>query len=285
MARRRRLSRRAKVGAERAFRDRAVCSAVTGRLTGKIAVVTGAGQGIGAAIARCFAAEGASVVVAEINDATGAAMASELVNAGGRAVFAATDVADPASVAAMYEAARATFGTPDILVNNAGINVFRDPLAMSEEDWRRCMSVDLDGVWRCARAVLPGMIEAGRGSIVNIASTHAFQIIPGCFPYPVAKHAVLGLTRALAIEYAAKGIRVNAIAPGYIETPIAVEYWNTFADPDAEKRRAYALHPPKRIGRPDEVAWTAVFLASDEAPFINAATIVIDGGRSALYHD
>ena len=129
------------------------------------------------------------------------------------------------------------------------------------------------------------MIEAGRGSIVNIASTHAFRIIPGCFPYPVAKHAVLGLTRALAIEYAAKGIRVNAIAPGYIETPIAVEYWNTFADPDAEKRRAYALHPPKRIGRPEEVAWTAVFLASDEAPFINAATIVIDGGRSALYHD
>ena len=258
---------------------------MTGRLAGKIAVVTGAGQGIGAAIARCFAAEGASVVVAEINDATGAAMASELVNAGRRAVFAATDVADPASVAAMYEAARATFGTPDILVNNAGINVFRDPLVMSDEDWRRCMSIDLDGVWRCTRAVLPGMIEAGRGSIVNIASTHAFRIIPGCFPYPVAKHAVLGLTRALAIEYAAKGIRVNAIAPGYIETPIAVEYWNTFADPDAEKRRAYALHPPKRIGRPDEVAWTAVFLASDEAPFINAATIVIDGGRSALYHD
>jgi NAD(P)-dependent dehydrogenase (short-subunit alcohol dehydrogenase family) len=258
---------------------------MSGRLAGKIAVVTGAGQGIGAAIARCFAAEDASVVVAEINGVTGAAMATELANAGGRAVFVATDVADPASVAAMSEAAQATFGTPDILVNNAGINVFRDPLAVSEEDWRRCMSIDLDGVWRCTRALLPGMIEAGRGSIVNIASTHAFQIIPGCFPYPVAKHAVLGLTRALAIEYAATGIRVNAIAPGYIETPIAVEYWSTFPDPEIEKRRAYALHPPKRIGRPEEVAWTAVFLASDEAPFINAATIVIDGGRSALYHD
>ena len=95
------------------------------------------------------------------------------------------------------------------------------------------MSVDLEGVWRCARAFLPGMIQAGRGSIVNIASTHAFQIIPGCFPYPVAKHAVVGLTRALAIEYAARGIRVNAIAPGYIETPIATEYWNTFPDPEA----------------------------------------------------
>ena len=256
-----------------------------GRLDGKIAVVTGAGQGIGAAIARSFAAENAKVVVAEINPETGAAVASELTGAGAQAFFVQTDVADPASVAAMHDATRAAFGAPDILVNNAGINVFRDPLAMSDQDWDRCMSVDLEGVWRCTRAFLPGMIEAGRGSIVNIASTHAFQIIPGCFPYPIAKHAVVGLTRALAIEYAAQGVRVNAIAPGYIETPIATEYWNTFPDPEAERRRAYDLHPPKRIGRPEEVAWTAVFLASDEAPFINAATIVIDGGRSALYHE
>jgi NAD(P)-dependent dehydrogenase (short-subunit alcohol dehydrogenase family) len=255
------------------------------RLEGKVAVVTGAGRGIGAAIARCFAREGASVVVAEINRETGAAIAAELAAAGGQALFVQTDVADPGSVAAMSEAARAAFPPPDILVNNAGINVFTDPLKTTDEDWRRCMSVDLEGVWRCSRAFLPGMIESGRGSIVNIASTHAFEIIPRCFPYPVAKHAVVGLTRALAIEYAARGVRVNAIAPGYIETPIATEYWNTFPNPEAERQRAYALHPPKRIGRPEEVAWTAVFLASDEAPFINAATIVIDGGRSVLYHD
>ena len=125
----------------------------------------------------------------------------------------------------------------------------------------------------------------GAGAIVNIASCHAFKIIPHTFPYPVAKHALVGLTRSLGIEYAARGIRVNAIAPGYIETPIAEAYWNTFADPAAERRRAYDLHPPKRIGRPEEVAMTAVFLASDEAPFINAETITIDGGRSVLYHD
>jgi NAD(P)-dependent dehydrogenase (short-subunit alcohol dehydrogenase family) len=258
---------------------------MTGRLDGKIAVVTGAGQGIGAAIARCFAAEGAQVVVAELNPETGAAMASELAAAGARALFIPTDVSDPNSVVAMSNAVRDAFGTPDVLVNNAGINVFRDPLKTSDKDWRRCMAVDLDGVWQCVRAILPGMIDAGRGSIVNIASTHAFTIIPGCFPYPIAKHAVVGLTRALGIEYASRGIRVNAIAPGYIETPIAIEYWSTFPDPEAEKQRAYNLHPPKRIGRPEEVAWTAVFLASDEAPFINAATIVIDGGRSVLYHD
>ncbi len=176
-------------------------------------------------------------------------------------------------------------GAVDVLVNNAGINVFHDPLATTEAEWRRCLSVDLDGVWHCCRAVLPGMLAAGRGAIVNIASTHSFRIIPGCFPYPVAKHAVVGLTRALAIEYAARGIRVNAIAPGYIDTPIAQEYWATFADPAAERQRAEALHPPRRIGRPEEVAMTAVFLASDEAPFINAETIVIDGGRSVLYHE
>ena len=213
------------------------------------------------------------------------AMAAELTETGAKAIFVPTDVCDLNSVARMTETTRSALGTPDVLVNNAGINIFRDPLATTDNEWRRCMAVDLDGVWNCSRAVLPAMIEGGRGAIVNIASCHSFKIIPGCFPYPVAKHAVLGLTRALAIEYASRGVRVNAIAPGYIETPIALNYWNTFPDPEAEKRRAYDLHPPKRVGRPEEVAWTAVFLASDEAPFINAEMIVIDGGRSVLYHD
>jgi NAD(P)-dependent dehydrogenase (short-subunit alcohol dehydrogenase family) len=256
-----------------------------GRLLNKIAIVTGSGQGIGAATARCFAAEGAIVVVAEQNAETGTRVAEELVDSGARALFVHTDVTDRASVSTMAAAVEKNFGTPHILVNNAGVNVFRDPLQTTDDEWRRCMAVDLDGVWICCKAVLPSMLAVGRGAIVNIASTHSFKIIPGCFPYPVAKHALLGLTRALAIEYAARGIRVNSIAPGYIETPIAISYWNTFPDPEAEKRRAYELHPPKRVGRPEEVAWTAVFLASDEAPFINAETIVIDGGRSTLYHD
>ena len=176
-------------------------------------------------------------------------------------------------------------GGIDILVNNAGANVFYEPLDMPDEAWRRCMDLDLEAAWLCSRAVLPAMLEQGGGAIVNIARAHSFKIIPHCFPYPVAKHALVGLTRALAIEYAARGIRVNAIAPGYIDTPIADAYWATFPDPAAERARAEAIHPPKRIGRPEEVAHTALFLASDEAPFINAETIVIDGGRSALYHD
>jgi len=251
------------------------------RLKGKRAIVTGAGQGIGEAIARLFAIHGADVVIAERNATTGAAVANAIVAAGGRAKFVETDV----TIAAQVERLAAAAGAVDILVNNAGANVFYEPLEMPVEAWKRCMDLDLEAAWTCARAILPGMLGRGAGSIVNIASAHSFQIIPHCLPYPVAKHALVGLTRALAIEYAARGVRVNAIAPGYIDTPIAEAYWATFADPAAERARAENIHPPKRIGRPEEVAHTALFLASDEAPFINAETIVIDGGRSALYHD
>jgi NAD(P)-dependent dehydrogenase (short-subunit alcohol dehydrogenase family) len=255
------------------------------RLKGKRAIVTGAGQGIGEAIARVFAAEGATVVIGERNATTGAAVAASIVESGGKAIFLATDVTDKTQVARLVDSAVTEMGGVDILVNNAGANVFYEPLEMPEEAWRRCMDLDLDAAWTCSKAVLPGMIAQGGGAIVNIASGHSFKIIPHTFPYPVAKHALVGLTRALGIEYAANGVRVNAIAPGYIDTPIAEAYWATFPDPAAERKRAEDIHPPKRIGRPVEVANTALFLASDEAPFINAETIVIDGGRSALYHD
>jgi NAD(P)-dependent dehydrogenase (short-subunit alcohol dehydrogenase family)/glyoxylase-like metal-dependent hydrolase (beta-lactamase superfamily II) len=254
------------------------------RLDSRVAIVTGAGRGIGAAIATRFAEEGAQVVIAELDPATGEATAAQLRQDGYAALAMQTDVGDPASIQRMVEATIAHFGLPDVLVNNAGVNVFHDPLEMPFSEWERCFRIDLNGAWHCCRAVLPHMLTRGRGSIVNIASVHAFQIIPHCFPYPVAKHGLLGLTRALAIEYAARNIRVNAICPGYIETPISYEYWNTFPDPAAEQQRAYQLHPPGRIGTPDEVAWPAVFLASDEAGFMNGASLVVDGGRSVLYH-
>lgn len=258
---------------------------MAGRLADKVAIVTGAGRGIGAAIARCFALEGAAVVIAEKDPVTGAAIAAGLTGQGARALFVETDVSLPASAEAVVARTLAAFGRLDVLVNNAGINVFHEPLQTSAEEWRRCFAVDLDGVWHMCRAALPSMLDQGQGAIVNIASSHSSTIIPGTFPYPVAKHGLLGLTRALGIEYAARGVRVNAIAPGYIDTEIARDYWATFADPAAGRSRAESLHPPKRIGRPEEVAMTAVFLASDEAPFINAASIAIDGGRSVLYHD
>jgi NAD(P)-dependent dehydrogenase (short-subunit alcohol dehydrogenase family) len=256
------------------------------RLTHKVALVTGAGRGIGAAIARAFAAEGAAVVLAELDIATAQVTAREIAEATGARVLAVqTDVTQSASVQAAVSEAQEAFGPVDVLVNNAGINVFADPLTMTDDDWRRCFAVDLDGVWNGCRAVLPGMVERRAGSIINIASTHAFQIIPGCFPYPVAKHGVIGLTRALGIEYAPKNVRVNAIAPGYIETQLTHDWWNAQPDPEAARKATLELPPMKRIGKPEEVAMTAVFLASDEAPFINASCITIDGGRTALHHE
>lgn len=256
-----------------------------GRLVGKRAIVTGAGQGIGEAIARAFATQGASVVIAERNATTGARVADTINADGGRALFVETDVTDNAAIKSMIASAADWMGGVDTLVNNAGANVFHEPLQMPEEEWARCMRLDIDAAWLCARACLPHILGAGGGAIVNIASTHSFKIIPHTFPYPVAKHALIGLTRALGIEYAASNVRVNAIAPGYTDTQIARDYWAEFPDPAAERARAEGLHPPRRIARPEEIAMTAVFLASDEAPFINAETIVIDGGRSTLYHD
>ncbi|HTJ95124.1 MAG TPA: SDR family oxidoreductase [Pararobbsia sp.] len=257
------------------------------RLNGKVAVVTGAGQGIGAAIARAFLREGAAVTLAERNGPQAESYAQSLRDdiPGARVLAVQTDVTQRAAVEHAVAETERAFGALDVFVNNAGINVFRDPLTMTDEDWKRCFSVDLDGVWNGCRAALPGMVARRGGSIINIASTHSFKIIPGCFPYPVAKHGVIGLTRALGIEYAAQGVRVNAIAPGYIETQLVVDYWNEQPDPAAAREATYALQPPRRIGKPEEIGMTAVFLASDEATFINASCITVDGGRSALYHD
>ncbi|HEX7641925.1 MAG TPA: SDR family oxidoreductase [Burkholderiaceae bacterium] len=256
---------------------------MTSRLQNKVALVTGSTLGIGKAVARLFAAEGAAVVLnSHRDDEAAAAMREEL---GERALFVHADVADPDAVTRMVEQAVKRFGKLDIVVNNAGMNVFADPLQMTAEQWQRCFAVDLDGAWNVTRAALPHMLAQGAGSVVNIASVHGHRIIPGCFPYPVAKHALIGLTRSLGIEYAARGIRVNSISPGLIMTE-AIEAW--FAgcpDPEAERKRQAELLPCKRIGRPEEVAHTALFLASDEARFINATDILIDGGRSQLYHE
>ena len=255
---------------------------MSGRLAGRVAIVTGGGQGIGAAISARFAAEGARVVIAQRTERIAEAHASAIRAAGGEAIAVPTDVSRLADIGRLVQRTLAVYGPPTTLVNNAGIAVFGDPLTLTPEQWQRCFSVDLDAAWWASQAVLPHLLAAGSGCIINIASVHSFAIIPGCFPYPVAKHGLIGLTRALAAEYSARGVRVNAICPGYIETSNVREYFDTFPDPAAERVRVGGLHAMGRIGEPEEVAGPAAFLASDDASFITGEALMVDGGMSVI---
>lgn len=254
------------------------------RLSGKRIFLTGAAQGIGLAIAEACLAEGAKLFLVDRDGSLLDKTVGGLASSQGQVGHATADISDGAAIAAAVQQAVAEIGPVNALINNAGMNVFSTPLEATEEEWNRNFDVNVKGAWNCSKAVLPGMIASGGGAILNIASTHSFTIIPHTFPYPVAKHALLGLTKSLALEYAAQGVRVNALAPGYVETQKAVDYWNSFPDPTAARANTMALHPGGRIATAREIALAAVFMISDECPFMNAATLVVDGGLSQLQH-
>ena len=258
---------------------------MSNRFESKIVIVTGAASGIGEKTAIKFANEGAKVVIADINKETGSIVADQIKKDNGEALFVETNVAEFISVDNMVSQTLDTFGIPDVLINNAGINVFGEPLNMPDSEWKRAFSVDLDGVWFGCKAVLPHMLKKNKGSIVNVASVHGIQIIPNCFPYPVAKHGVIGLTKALAVDYAAKGIKINSISPGYIETPIIDRFFNTKPDPIAARKEAENHQPIKRMGTTDEIANTIMFMSSDECNYMIGANIVVDGGITLRMHD
>ncbi len=257
---------------------------MSGRLVGKRIFVTGAAQGIGLAIAKAFFREGASLFLVDRDDALLAEEAEALKQAGGRIGYLAADITDATRIASAVARAADEIGPINALVNNAGVNVFSEPLEISDEEWNRCFDINLKGAWNCCKAVLPGMIDGAGGVILNIASTHAFTIIPHTFPYPLAKHALLGMTKSLGLEYAPRNVRVNALAPGYVATQKVIDYWNSFDDPEAAKAETMKLHPGGRIASPEEIAMAAVFMISDECPFMNAICLTVDGGLSVQQH-
>jgi NAD(P)-dependent dehydrogenase (short-subunit alcohol dehydrogenase family) len=254
------------------------------RLVGKRILITGAAQGIGLAIARACAREGARLFLVDRDAALLRETADALRADGAELGSLAADITDASAIAIAVKRAGDEIGSLNALVNNAGVNVFAEPLKSSDEDWDRCFDVNVRGAWNCCKAVLPGMIEQGGGAILNIASTHAFTIIPHTFPYPLAKHALLGLTKSLGIEYASKNVRVNALAPGYVLTQKATEYWSSFPDPVAAEAETMKLHPGGRIATSEEIAMAAVFMISDECPFMNATCLTVDGGLSVQQH-
>jgi NAD(P)-dependent dehydrogenase (short-subunit alcohol dehydrogenase family) len=243
------------------------------RLQGKVALVTGAASGIGAATAKRFAREGALVVVNDAKAEGVEAVAAELRAAGAKAVVAVGDVSKKADCERMVGEAVRTFGRLDILINNAGIN--RDAMAakMTEEQWDAVLAVNLKGTFLCAQAALPGMRERAWGRVVNTSSIGSLGNI-GQANYAASKAGVIGLTKTLALEYARHGVTVNAVAPGPVMTAMLAGV------PDPIKEKIIAQVPVGRIAAPDEIASVHVFLASDEAAFITGQVIFVDGGMS-----
>ena len=247
---------------------------MAGRLQDKVALITGAGSGIGRASAERFAAEGARVAVVDLKGAEETVAAIEA--AGGEGLALITDVADEDAVATMAELALERFGKVDVLMNNAGI--LDDYLAAADtptEVWDRVLGVNLFAQFFTSRALLPQMVERGDGAIINVASTAGLNGGNGGAAYTTSKHGVIGFTRQLCFDYARKGIRCNVICPGAVETGMTKEI---FASPDAAVMAAVESAPIGRWAQPDELANAALFLASDEASFVNGAVYVVDGG-------
>ena len=247
------------------------------RLSGKVAIVTGAGSGIGRAIALRFAGEGAAVVVNDLVADSAQRVVKEIEAAGGRAQPFPADVSDPRQVEALVREAVARFGRLDVLVNNAAAVVPGAVEALSDADWRRTQSVTLDGVFYGMRAAIPVMAAQGGGSIVNISSGAAVAGEPGLGAYGAAKAAIVNLTQTAAVENAARGVRINTILPGPIETPPLLAAVEATGGRAGWERQI----PCGRLGRPEEMASVALFLASDEASYVHGAALVADGGVAA----
>lgn len=252
-------------------------------LLGKTAVVTGAGSGIGRASAQRFAEEGANVVIADIVEETGRETVDLIEDAGGEATFVAVDVSDAESVERMVDVAVDTYGSLDFAHNNAGILTgFVEMADIEEGQWDKLLEINLKGIWACMKAELPVMEEQGSGVIVNTASEAGLVGMGGLASYSASKHGVVGLTKTVALEYATRGIRINAIAPGPTNTNIHANSAGGGGDPTSMPFDTSAMTdvPMDRVAEPEEMAGAVAFLCSSDASYITGHTLPVDGGQA-----
>ncbi len=246
-------------------------------LAQKTALVTGAGSGIGAAIATTFASAGAHVVVVDVHAEHGLRTVQQIKAAGGQAEFRVLDVTDEVAC----EALARELPTLDILVNNAGIGHVGTLLTTRASDLDRVLSVNLKGIFNVTKAFLPGMIARGRGSVINMASSAGLEGLKDRLAYAVSKHAVVGLTRCAALDHARSGVRINCLCPGRVETPFVEARLAEYPDREAAYREMCSTQANGRMGRPEEIAAAALYLASDESSFVTGSALAIDGGMTA----
>ncbi len=251
------------------------------RLRGKVALITGSARGIGRGIARRFAAEGAQVGIMDLDADACQDVVDEIASAGGVALKVAADISDPAQVEAAQRKLQAAFGAVNVLVNNAAVMPTGTLHQTSPADFDRVVAVNLRGTYLVSRAVIPGMLAAGGGSIIHMASVTGLVGLPGLAAYSMTKGALIALTRAMSTDYAAQGIRTNSVAPGTIDSPMLHNFLAEQSDPESLRAAFDAMHAVGRVGTIEEVANVCLFLASDEASFVTGSNYEVDGGYSA----
>ena len=251
------------------------------RLQDKVAIITGAASGIGRASAQLFAKEGASVVAVDLNEEGGKETVESIARIGGQALFLKADVSRSQDSRNMIDTAVDRHGGLDVLFNNAGTAVFKSLLDHEEEDWDRVLNVNLKAIFLASKYAVPHMLKRQGGSIINTASVHGFATGTFVTSYAASKAGVIGLTRAIALEHARDNIRVNCILPGAVETPQMRTNLRAMGDEEEQFENISQREPVGRVGRPEEIAKAALFLASDESSFATGAPFIIDGGLLA----
>jgi NAD(P)-dependent dehydrogenase (short-subunit alcohol dehydrogenase family) len=253
------------------------------RHDGRVAVITGAAQGIGAAIAAVMLEEGARVAVLDISPSALSTARRLYADRGDTVLVKDCDITDEEQLRSTIEQVAAEIGPIDVLVNNAGVSAYFDAAEMSSEEWDSVFAVDLKGLWLASKFVIPGMKSRGTGSIVNIASVHAHVTMRGMFPYAAAKAGVIGLTKSLALDLGPHGIRVNSVSPGYTRTEMMQEWVDRQPDPARALQDVLDVHALGRICDPREIASVVSFLSSDEAAGMTGTEVVVDAGLTARF--